>query len=222
MEGAPHEGVAERFSETNTMKKILAALVAFAALTATAPALGADLGARSYYKQRARLCAGPSLDRLLYRRPSRRRLQRQQRLQRRGAERFQRPPARRRSGRPRLAIRAELGARHRGPVFLARQEQPHRHLPRRLRLHQRSARPRLDHGPHRLHLGSGPGLCQRRLRLFRQQREGDPGRRADPPSCSMATTATATPSAPASNTCSPRTGRSKASTCITTSAAPAS
>src|SRR5947208_501345 len=38
MEGAPHEGVAERFSETNTMKKILAALVAFAALTATFPA----------------------------------------------------------------------------------------------------------------------------------------------------------------------------------------
>jgi outer membrane immunogenic protein len=51
MEGAPHEGVAERFSETSTMKKILAALVAFAALTATAPALGADLGARPYYKQ---------------------------------------------------------------------------------------------------------------------------------------------------------------------------
>src|SRR6185295_3576076 len=51
MEGAPHEGVAERFSETNTMKKILAALVAFAALTAAAPALGADLGARPYYKQ---------------------------------------------------------------------------------------------------------------------------------------------------------------------------
>ena len=49
MEGAPHEGVAERFSETNTMKKILAALVAFAALTAAAPATGADLGAR-YYK----------------------------------------------------------------------------------------------------------------------------------------------------------------------------
>ena len=51
MEGAPHEGVAERFSETNTMKKILAALVAFAALTAAAPALGADLGGRPYYKQ---------------------------------------------------------------------------------------------------------------------------------------------------------------------------
>src|SRR5437868_1000287 len=48
MEGAPQEGVAERFSETSTMKKILAALVAFAALTATAPALGADLGAQSY------------------------------------------------------------------------------------------------------------------------------------------------------------------------------
>ena len=51
MEGAPHESVAERFSETNTMKKILAALVAFAALTATAPALGADLGARPYYNK---------------------------------------------------------------------------------------------------------------------------------------------------------------------------
>src|SRR5437660_3678284 len=49
MEGAPHEGVAERFSETSTMKKILAALVAFAALTAAAPALCADLGARPYY-----------------------------------------------------------------------------------------------------------------------------------------------------------------------------
>ena len=33
------------------MKKILAALVAFAALTAAAPALGADLGARSYYNK---------------------------------------------------------------------------------------------------------------------------------------------------------------------------
>jgi outer membrane immunogenic protein len=50
MDGAPHEGVAERFSETSTMKNILAALVALAALTAAAPATGADLGAR-YYKQ---------------------------------------------------------------------------------------------------------------------------------------------------------------------------
>ena len=32
------------------MKKILATLVAVAALTATAPAFGADLGGRSYYK----------------------------------------------------------------------------------------------------------------------------------------------------------------------------
>src|SRR5215210_4574772 len=51
MDGAPHEGVAERFSETNIMKKILAALVAFAALTAAAPALGADLGARPSYNK---------------------------------------------------------------------------------------------------------------------------------------------------------------------------
>ena len=33
------------------MKKILATLVAFAALTAAAPALGADLGARPYYNK---------------------------------------------------------------------------------------------------------------------------------------------------------------------------
>ena len=32
------------------MKKILAALVGFAALTAAAPALGADLGSGRYYK----------------------------------------------------------------------------------------------------------------------------------------------------------------------------
>ena len=74
MEGAPHEGVAERFSETSTMKKILAALVAVAALTAAAPAFGADLGARSYYKQAPVYAAPLSLDRLLYWRPSRRRL----------------------------------------------------------------------------------------------------------------------------------------------------
>jgi outer membrane immunogenic protein len=51
MDGAPHEGVAERFSETSIMKKILAALVAVATLTAAAPALGADLGARPYYNK---------------------------------------------------------------------------------------------------------------------------------------------------------------------------
>src|SRR2546422_8710619 len=51
MEGTPPEGVAERFSETNPMKKILAALAAFAALTAAAPATGADLGARPYYNK---------------------------------------------------------------------------------------------------------------------------------------------------------------------------
>lgn len=44
-------GVAERFSETNTMKKILLALVAIAAVTAAAPAAAADFGARSYYNK---------------------------------------------------------------------------------------------------------------------------------------------------------------------------
>ena len=184
------------------MKKILAALVALAALTAAAPALGADLGARSYYNK-APVYAAPLYNWTGFYIGGHLggAFSGSNNFNGARAERFQRPPARRRSGRPRLAIRAELGARHRGPVFLARQEQPHRHLPRRLRLHQRSARPRLDHGPHRLHLGSGPGLCQRRLRLFRQQREGDPRPAFRSPSCSMATTATARPSAPASNTC---------------------
>ena len=47
-------------------------------------------------------------------------------------------------------------------------------------LQQQPARPRLDHRPRRLHLGSGPGLCQRRLRLFRQPRHADLQRRAVP------------------------------------------
>src|SRR3979411_935183 len=51
MDGGPHARVAERFSETSTMKNILPTLVAFAALTAAAPALGADLGARPYYNK---------------------------------------------------------------------------------------------------------------------------------------------------------------------------
>ena len=58
MEGAPH-GVAERFSETNNMKKILLALVTLAALGAAAPALGADLGARPYYNKAPPAYAAP-------------------------------------------------------------------------------------------------------------------------------------------------------------------
>jgi outer membrane immunogenic protein len=42
-------GVAERFSETSTMKKLLFTLVALTVLGVAGPALGADLGARSYY-----------------------------------------------------------------------------------------------------------------------------------------------------------------------------
>ena len=77
------------------------------------------------------LCrADLQLDRLLYRRPSRRRLLQQQQFQRPGAERLQRPTARRRAGRRRLAVRAELGRRCRRPVQLARQEQLQCDLPR--------------------------------------------------------------------------------------------
>ena len=70
----------------------------------------------------------------------------------------------------------------------------------------------------------GPGLRLRegRLRLFRQQRERDGRRRAGRASSSLAITATATPSAPASNTCSRRTGRPRPSTSTTISATPTS
>jgi outer membrane immunogenic protein len=46
---ARRTGVAEQFSETANMKKILLAVVALATVTAAAPAAGADLGARPYY-----------------------------------------------------------------------------------------------------------------------------------------------------------------------------
>ena len=49
IDGGPHE-VAERFSETSNMKKILLALAALATVGVASPALGADLGGR-YYKQ---------------------------------------------------------------------------------------------------------------------------------------------------------------------------
>ena len=48
---APRTGVAEQFSETTEMKKILLAVVALATITAAAPATGADLGARPYYNK---------------------------------------------------------------------------------------------------------------------------------------------------------------------------
>ena len=48
---APRTGVAEQFSETTDMKKILLAVVALATITAAAPAAGADLGARPYYNK---------------------------------------------------------------------------------------------------------------------------------------------------------------------------
>jgi outer membrane immunogenic protein len=51
MDRGPQTRSLNGFSETSTMKKILAALVAVAALTAAAPALGADLGSRSYYNK---------------------------------------------------------------------------------------------------------------------------------------------------------------------------
>ena len=73
--------------------------------------------------------------------------------------------------------------------------------------------PRLDHRPRRLHLGSGPALCQGRLRLFRQQRDADLG--GVPVAFALdGNHATATPSAPASNTCSRRTGRPRPSTVL--------
>ena len=100
--------------------------MAFAALTAAAPALGADLGGRSYYKKApayaprrlywtgfyigghvgGAFSGSNDFNGLVLSDSSARVLGGVQA----GA---------------RLAIRAELGARHRGPVFLARQWQPH-------------------------------------------------------------------------------------------------
>ena len=99
------------------MKKILAALVAFAALAATAPALGADLGARSYYNKAPVYAAplynwtgfyiGGHLGGAFS-----------------GSNNFNGPVLSDYSARllggvqagARLAVRAELGARRRGPV----------------------------------------------------------------------------------------------------------
>jgi len=46
---APARGVSQRFFPETKMKKLLLATVALAAFGATAPALGADIGARPYY-----------------------------------------------------------------------------------------------------------------------------------------------------------------------------
>ena len=149
-------------------------------------------------------------------------LQRQQFQQRaRHRQQRQRPSPRRSAGRRGLAVRSELRGRHRRPVQLA-VRQCRRGLPRRLCLHQQPARARLDHRPRRLHLGSGPALCEGRLRLFRQQRDRDARRRADCLRHLGQSLAAATPSAPASNTCSRRTGRPRPSTSTTISAMPIS
>ena len=95
-------------------------------------------------------------------------------------------------------------------------------FPAGLRLQQQPARPRLGHRPRRLHLGSGAAVRQGRLCLLRQQRDPDASAACRPRSRSTAAITTATPSAPASNTCSPRTGRPRSSISITTSARAAS
>ena len=141
------------------MKKILAALVAVAALTAAAPAFGADLGARPYYNKAPvyaprRSTTGPaSISAAMSAAPS-------AAATTSTAAVLSNSSARVLGGvqaGARLAVRAELGARRRGPVFLARQEQPQRHLPRRLRLQQRPAR-RSARSPARIGYTWGPGL----------------------------------------------------------------
>ena len=155
------------------MKKILAALVAVAAVTAAAPAFGADLGGRSYYK------APPAYAAPLYNWTgfyigghvggafS-------------GSSDFNGAVLSDSSARVLGGVQAGLDWQF-APNWVLGTEGQYSWLgksnltatfPGGLRLHQRSARPRLDHRPPRLHLGSGPGLCQRRLRLFRQQRDG--------------------------------------------------
>ena len=117
------------------MKKFLLATVALAALGAAAPAFGADLGARPYYNKAPAYAAplynwtgfyiGGHLGGAFSGSNAFNGLV---------AQRLQRPPARRRAGRRRLAVRAELGCRRRSPVLLARPQQSRRNLPRRARL----------------------------------------------------------------------------------------
>ncbi len=206
------------------MKKILLALVALAAVGTAAPALGADLGARPYYNKAPAYAApiynwtgfyiGGHIGGAFSGSDN---------LERRSCSATT-PPASSAACRP-----APTGSSRRTGCSVSKASTAGSAMAASTRpsraaiVYNNDQRGhRLDHRPHRLHLGSGPALREGRLRLFRQPRHPDPRRRADRPSRSMATTATATPSAPVSNTCSRRTGRSRASISTTTSAAPAS
>ena len=158
------------------MKKFLLATVALVALGATVPALAADLGAAPTPRRPAAYRADLQLDRLLHRRPRRRRLRRQTTVSPAHRQQQRRPLPRRRAGRRRLPVRAELGAsvsKASTPGSAATTTPFLHRRRRRLRLHPQPARPRLGHRPPRLHLGSGAALRQGRLCLFRLQRNPD-------------------------------------------------
>ena len=118
----------------------------------------------------------------------------------------------------------ELGDRRRSPVrWLANNNNSGVLFPAGTADHRQYRPARLGHRPVRLHLGSGAALRQGRLCLARQHQY----RRQPRPACRWplpptATTRTAIPSAPASNTCSRRTGPPRPNTSITISATPPS
>ena len=186
-----------------------------------APAVAADMPARTYTK--APVYTAPQvdlqLDRLLHRRPSRRRVRGRQQPRRQ-----RRPVHGRRAGRLRLPVRHQLGDRRRGPVQLAFQQQQQRRAVSGRHAGDREQQPaRLGHRPARLHLGSGAALRQGRLTpgaTIPISASPSPARRwRSPPRVPRRM---ATPSAPASNTCSRRTGRPRPNTSITISATPPS
>ncbi len=114
--------------------------------------------------------AGLQLDRLLYRRPCRRGVCRRQQ-----PGRQRRPLPRRRPARRRLPVQFELGAGHRGTVWLADQRQWRRRFPGRRDRVAGAARHRLGHRSVRLRLGADARLRQGRLRVCGQPHQRDGG-----------------------------------------------
>ena len=203
------------------MKKFLLGTVALVALGATVPALAADLGARAptprLRPMPRRSTTGPASTSAVTsaaHSPATTAWSPQQR----------RPFPRRRAGRIRLSVRSELGARYRSPVQLARPATITAGSSRAACWSPpTTACAWIGHRPARLHLGPGAALRQGRLCLEgRQQPWTSPPWRAGGLSPQSATIATATPSAAASNTCSPRAGPPRSNISTTISAAPPS
>ena len=164
------------------MKKILLTTVALAALGA--PALAADMAARALHQGAAYRRSDLQLDRLLHRRPCRRRLRQRQQF-RRPRHRQQR---RRRASSAACRAAPTISSRRTG-CSVSKASTPGSATATAARSSRSAATsstttsaPRLGHRPPRLHLGSRPALREGRLRLFRQPRDAAARRRSGRPS----------------------------------------